>query len=449
MSVLIVQITRRLLVLLAAALIAAPAHGQAEPSGVTWNAKIGVASGGGVKGPWRMNRSNFLYVDDPTVAIDEQGYVGVAWADQSRLDIFFQLYGPDGKTRLAKPVNVSRNPATFSWLPRMVLASRDAREVYILWQEIVFSGGSHGGEIYFAHSRDGGKTFGDPINLSQSTAGDGKGRLTGRYWDNGSLDLTMGVTGNLYAAWTEYDGLLWFRRSTDRGKSFSRPLRVAGGRGAKPARGPSLAVTAAETVYLAWTVGEDKAADIHFARSGDAGRSFGAPRVALKSGGHADAPKIAVDRTGTVYLVYAESPDGPFGRYRIRFTRSQDGARTFETPRNISKPQTKRFESASFPSVSLDGAGNIYVVWELFPSRRNYSQGLGFTYSSDGGQTFAPPSVIPGSVDRTLGISGSQQGLLMRKLAVNGSASLAVVNSTFKKNAASHIWLFRGKADMR
>ncbi len=38
------------------------------------------------------------------------------------------------------------------------------------------------------------------------------------------------------------------------------------------------------------------------------------------------------------------------------------------------------------------------------------------------------------------------EGLLMRKLAVNRVGAVAVVNSTFKRNQTSHIWLFRGQA---
>ena len=433
-------------VLFAVALIAAPAPGQADPSGVTWDEKIEVTSGGGYRGPWRMNESEFHYVDDPTVAINEQSFVGVAWADQSRQDIFFQIYGPDGKKRFEEPVNISGSPRIFSWLPRMVIASSDASDVYVLWQEIVFSGGTHGGEIFFARSTNGGKAFSDAINLSNTIAGDGKGRITRRCWHNGSLDLAMGPQGDLYAAWTEYEGNLWFSRSTDGGETFSDPLRIAGGHDAKPARGPSLAVDAADTVYLAWTVGEDKAADIRFAKSVDQGRSFAEPRIVFESGGHSDAPKIAVDGKGTVHLVYAESPAGPFQRYHIRYTHLNDGERAFEESRQISSPQTEQSESVSFPALSLDGEDNIYIIWELFPSRGHYPRGLGFTYSSDGGRTFASPSVIPGSEDPALGVNGSQQGLLMRKLAVNGAGAVAVVNSTFKRNQTSRIWLFRGQA---
>jgi hypothetical protein len=433
------------LALFAVALCAAPAPGQADPSGVTWDGQVEVASGGGYRGPWRMNESEFHYVDDPTVAINERGFVGVAWADQSQRDILFQIYEPDGKKRFGEPVNVSGSPRIFSWLPRMLITSDDASEVHILWQEIVFSGGSHGGEIFFARTVDGGKTFSDPINLSNTIAGAGKGRTNADYWHNGSLDLAMGPQGHLYAAWTEYEGTLWFSRSTDRGESFSEPLRIARRGDTEPARGPALAVDAEGAVHLAWTVGEDKAADIRFATSVDHGRSFGEPRIVFDSDGHADAPKIAVDGTGTVHLVYAESPAGPFGRYHIRYTRSSDGGRTFEEPREISSPQSQQFESVSFPALSLDGEDNLYVIWELFPVRIAYPQGLGFAYSSDRGQTFASPSVVPGSVDPALGFNGSQQGLLMRKLAVNQAGAVAVVNSTFRKDETSRVWLFRGQ----
>ena len=287
------------------------------------------------------------------------------------------------------------------------------------------------------------------LGLSLSAACDGKGRLSARHWDNGSLDLTVGAQGDLYAAWTEYEGTLWVSRSTDRGESFSHPLRIAGGGDARPARAPSLTVDDEGAVHLAWTVGEDRAADIHIAKSVDRGRSFGEPRVVFETDGHADAPSIAVDGKGTLHLVYAESPAGPFERYHIRYTRSNDGGATFEEPREISSPQTEPLESASFPVLNLDGEGDPYVVWELVPSREHRPLGLGFARSNDGGRTFASPSIVPGTINPPLGFNGSRQGLLTRKLAVNESGSIAVVNSTFKRNETSHVWLFRGQATGR
>ena len=114
------------------ALIATPVLGQAEPPEVTWGERIELASGEAYQGPWRMNESAFHYVDDPTVSLNEAGVVAVAWVDQSRKDIFFQIYSPDGERRFEKPVNVSGTPAIFSWLPRMVITPGNPSAVYLL-----------------------------------------------------------------------------------------------------------------------------------------------------------------------------------------------------------------------------------------------------------------------------------------------------------------------------
>jgi len=224
-------------------------------SPITSGTPLEIASGGGQRGAWRQNESNYDYVDGPTVAFDSQGNAVVAWADQRQKDIFLQVYNRDGKPRHKNHVNVSRSPKIFSWLPRVALSSAQPSDLYILWQEIVFSGGSHGGEIFFARSRDGGANFSEPLNLSNSIDGDGKGMINKENWHNGTLDLAIVPAGTVYAAWTEYDGLLWFSRSADRG--FSKPMRVAGGGEAKPAHAPALTVGSDNTIYLAWTVGPD------------------------------------------------------------------------------------------------------------------------------------------------------------------------------------------------
>jgi hypothetical protein len=382
---------------------------------LVWHGSTEIAAGRAERGPWQMNESRYDYVDDPTVAIDERGGVLVAWVDQARKDLFFWK---DGKS-----VNVSRSPETFSWLPRVATDAKGT--IFVLWQEIIFSGGSHGGDILFARSQDGGRTFSKPLNLSSSVAGDGKGRIDKERWHNGSLDLVVGPDGTVYTAWTEYEGRLWLRRSADGGKSFSDKLSV---KTDKPARAPSLAVHR-KTVYLAWTVGDDPGADIRVARSTDGAVSFAAPVIVEETNAYSDAPKIAVDIDGTVHLVYAE------GR-RIRYTRSSDGGSSFARPREISDGDS------GFPALSLDAKGNLYVLWERFAEHPFLPRGLALAVSGDRGGSFkraeVPESAGPGW-------NGSSQGLLMRKLAVNADGAIAIVNSSFKSNEASRIWLIRGK----
>ncbi|MGH8667689.1 MAG: sialidase family protein [Burkholderiales bacterium] len=374
---------------------------------LAWQGAVDIAEGRGERGAWQQNESRYDYVDDPAVALDERGEAAVAWADQGEKDIFFN------------GVNVSRSPATFSWLPRI---ARAGERVLVLWQEIVFSGGSHGGDILFARSEDGGKTFSAPLNLSDSLAGDGKGRITKDLWHNGSLDLALGPGGSVYTAWTEYEGALWFRRSTDGGKTFSGRRKISPVGGA--ARGPSLAV-AGGTLHLAWTDG-----DIRIATSTDGGESFDAPVRVTRSRAYSDAPKIALDARGVLHLVFAEGG-------RIRYATSADGARSFQQARHISKPR------AGFPSLGVDGKTGVYVVYELFPHGQQRPRGLGIAVSRDGGRTFSAPETVPGSTAPGGAPNGSFQGLLMQKLAVNRRGEVAVVNSSVQDGARSRVWLMR------
>jgi hypothetical protein len=374
-----------------------------------WQESVEIATGRGERGPWRQNDSRYDYVDDPAVALSDDGRPAVAWVDQGAKDVFFE------------GVNVSRSPDTFSWLPRIALQGKD---VYVLWQEILFTGGSHGGDILFARSQDGGRTFSEPLNLSErSPAGDGKGRITKDLWHNGSLDLALGKNGAVYAAWTEYEGALWFRRSTDQGATFAAPVRVDEG-GA--ARAPSLAVVGG-TLYLAWTDG-----DVHVAASTNSGKSFNPPVQVTSSRAYSDAPKLAVDAAGVLHLAYAEDA-------RIRYTHSRDGGRTFERARALSRP------GAGFPALGIAGNDDVCVAWEMFPDgARRRPRGLALTVSRDGGVVFTPPEPIPGSADPAGAPNGSFQGLLMQKMAVDRRGDVAVVNSSLQDGKRSRVWLMRG-----
>ena len=420
--------------LVAAALVALVRPTEARE--FSWHAPVEVAAGAGNRGEWKQNESTWDYVDDPTVALRADGAAAIAWVDQRRKDVFFQIYDGDGKPRLEGPVNVSRTPAVFSWLPRIALNANRPNDIYILWQEIVFSGGSHGGDIFFARSQDGGASFTEPLNLSRSIGGDGKGRISVSEWDNGSLDMAVAADGKIYVAWTEYHGALWFSSSDDRGASFSKPLRIFGDN-KQPARAPALGVGPNGAVYLAWTTGEDARADIRVARAED-GRTFSEPVVLARTDSYSDAPKVEVEAEGTIHLAFTERTLN-WSRSAVHYTRSSDGGRSFTAPQAISTGR------AAYPSLALDGSGNVYCVWEFYRDGRSGGRGLGWSASRDAGRTFSKPALIPDSIDPDGGVNGSNQGKLMRKLTVGGDGRLAVVNSSLKQGHRSRVWLIRGE----
>ena len=156
---------------------------------------------------------------------------------------------------------------------------------------------------------------------------------------------------------------------------------------------------------------------------------------------------LALDGDGTVHLAYAGSLRRPGGPYHIRYTRRPPGSDEFKRPRPIAAPSDD-IASVAFPHLVIDGDNGVCLAWEQFRDARGRSRGLGCTMSTDGGETFASAITVPGTDDEALGFSGSQQGLLIRKLAVSDAGVIALVNSTFKQGeTTSHVWLVRGQAD--
>ncbi|WP_313029017.1 sialidase family protein [Massilia alkalitolerans] len=413
------HIRTRLLVV-AALLACVPVRSAPDRDAVSWLPVQEIASGGGAKGPWRQNDSEYNYVDDGTLAFLPGGGLAVAWVDQRRKEVLLQVLGVDGRVRAA-PVDVSRSPATFSWMPRIAAGGPDT--LHLLWQEIVFSGGSHGGDILYARSLDGGRSFSEPANLSRSRGGDGKGRLDRDTWSNGSLDLAVGADGKVYAAWTDYDGALWLARSRDGGRSFTPPQQIAGD-DKRPTRGPALAL-GSDKAWLAWTVGEDPDADIRVSSSLDDGASFSPPVLVGAGAARADAPRLALDGGGRLHLVYMEQAGKQPAT--IRHARSNGLDLAFGTPRTLST----RGEAAMAPQLAIDAHGRVHIAWES-------AQGL--RYSRDGGAPVTVPHSGPGGGAR----QGSQQGLLGKKLAA-GDGTVALVNSSLAQGHGSRVWVMRGR----
>ncbi|MCH4562913.1 hypothetical protein MKP05_07190 [Halomonas sp. EGI 63088] len=60
-----------------------PVAESGESTDIVWHAALEVATGEAHRGPWRMNESDFRYVDDASVALHEDGMAAVVWADQA------------------------------------------------------------------------------------------------------------------------------------------------------------------------------------------------------------------------------------------------------------------------------------------------------------------------------------------------------------------------------
>lgn len=409
-----------------------------------WQAPIIIATGRAERSRWQQNDSHYRFVDDPAVAMASDGSAVVAWVEQTLRDVFVQRIRPDGGRSPTEPLNVSNTPATFSWLPRIAIGP--GRDIHLLWQEALSSGGSQGGDLLYARSTDGGRDFSPPLNLSRSIAGDARGRIDRKFLHNGSYDIAvteLDGQSQIFVVWTGQAGRLWFTRSDDGGQRFATPTAVGGSRSA-PARAPSLAVRG-DQLLLAWAVGEDDGADICVARSGDRGQRFSPPVVIEPNRSDSDAPKLAIGDDGRVQLAFAESEAGTSSRRQVRVARSDDGGKSFRPSVNVSGRLPAPFRGAGFPGIAVDRSGRISVLAHLFTGSQARPQALGMAISADGGRSFGPMTLIPGNAVLGDASLGSQQGLLMQKLAVHPDGRLAIVNSSFEPEVESRVWLQFGR----
>lgn len=122
------------------------------------------------------------------------------------------------------------------------------RNIYVAWADK--TDGDF--DIYFTASHDGGKTFSEPINVSDD--------------DVDSLKPALAVDGTrVYLAWVDYDGdqgQIKFMRSTNSGEDFDEVSDASSDR--SNARQPVLAASGSK-VFLAWADDIDPDIDTDFA----------------------------------------------------------------------------------------------------------------------------------------------------------------------------------------
>lgn len=135
-------------------------------------------------------------------------------------------------------------------------------------------------ELLFSRSTDGGKTWSKPITLS-SVAGLPRD-------DNGALEGFHGVVatdGTLYTVWADRDGIM-MAVSHDGGATFSKDRRILKTgpayfaiTGVSRSDGfPQIGINPASgRLYVAWSDFNNGDVDVFVASSGDHGRTWGAP----------------------------------------------------------------------------------------------------------------------------------------------------------------------------
>jgi hypothetical protein len=208
--------------------------------------------------------------------------------------------------------------------------------------------------------------------------------------------------GNLYIGWTEFrldKSIMLFSRSTDSGKSWSRPIEISTREGLPrddngAVEGFTGAVAANGTLYVVWC----DISGIALAVSKDGGRSFSRSRTIIETGpsyfdptsvGRGNGfPQIAIDpRSNKLFVAWADFTNGDVDVFSATST---DKGKHWSKPVRANNDPLHNGRDQFFQWLAVDptdGSENI-----IFCDRRadsgNRSYYLTLARSTDGGQAF-------------------------------------------------------------
>ncbi|UUZ82792.1 glycoside hydrolase [Paenibacillus sp. P26] len=276
---------------------------------------------------------------------------------------------------------------------------------FFLLGGLAINGSGEDGTIYVQRSVNNGRTFSPPIIVNRGFGNIISNDKPVVAVDKSAASPFLGNAYISYTRFFD-DGrgsVIFFQRSKDGGKTWSAPVQISDIKVGFPfVQGSSIGVGLAGEVYVAWIDFEDSGSAFQVRRSDDGGITFG-PIVTVSEIDPIFDPlpvpgwdfrvltfaNIRADISGNFpNTVYAVWDDKRAGSSNILLSRSTDGGASWSEPIQVddSRGGTQNF----FPAVTVSpGTGDVHVIY--YTNRLSRSRiDVFLAKSTDGGRTFEP-----------------------------------------------------------
>jgi hypothetical protein len=231
--------------------------------------------------------------------------------------------------------------------------------------------------VEITNSSDGGESF------------DGAQTVSDRYALNSSIrpdvSASHGAVHVVFYRSSYGDSVIEYDRSTDMGNTWGTDRLVSGGNCC-----PSLGIDTTNRIHVALSSYRDGSQDIFHTQSTDGGQTF-SPGVGVNDDEDAvalhTAPDLAVDSHG----IHAIWSDNHTGLDHIYYARSSDAGLSFGTATQLDRGTDSN--TRTYPSIVSNAAGRLHVIWAVerypHPDWTIWYSGL-----ADGGGDFSEPVAI-------------------------------------------------------
>jgi hypothetical protein len=332
---------------------------------------------------------------DPKLAVDTSGtiYIFAVYNEDSKSRLGLVMSHDGGDTLAPSIVPISEAGVSIGshgeQSPSIAMARGD---IYALWQQAAKDGSE---TIMSGRSLSWGDGFEKPVQVSDKGAGSYRGFPS----------IGVAPNGDVYAVWLDErdntdsnadSSSVYLAKSVDRGATFGQNVRV--GKQACPCCRPSLAFGAQGEVFVAWRrVFPGEIRDLVVSASRDGGRTFAeSVRVhddGWKLRGCPDCGATLAESNGTLYIAWMT--EGKDERPRIEFARSNDGARSFSQPVDISRT----ILDPDHPNIKIADDGTLWLAFQgrAPTTNGNWSQTQAYIVQVNSRGTPSPPLPVPGS----------------------------------------------------
>jgi hypothetical protein len=275
-------------------------------------------------------------------------------------DIFFIKSEDNGKT-FGTPTNLSNN-TEFSERPQIAVSKNG---IFIVWAETTSPNNK---EIMFTKSLDNGKTFSNPINLSNNSK------------DSYNQEISA-FNENVYVIWQDRDkknnntnGIIMFRSSINTGNTFNNSIELINS--TTNDSFPKIN-SYGNYVYIVWNNENKKNNGLFFVKSFDKGNNFD-NITKLSNGNNFGESQIAVNENEILVI---------WGGFLLKnieniyYVKSNDNGKTFTDAKTISEKiirsnntnhYTELNEIIQKPmNVEVTKKNFSYIVWQNSFSEQN------------------------------------------------------------------------------
>ncbi|MGX1107394.1 MULTISPECIES: sialidase family protein [Bradyrhizobium] len=274
-----------------------------------------------------------------------------------------------------------------------------------------------GGQISVASSKDQGKSFSTPVQVTRE-------RLNLDWGPDARPKLAIDAKGNIAVAFSifrdqNFNGQVLTTRSTDGGRSFDAPKPITASNESQ--RFEAIGFDPVGAVFAAWLDKRNRVpaqqrgqkydgAGLFFASSGDGGATYSDARLVADNTCECCRLALAFDGAGHPVVVFRNIFEGGVRDHAI-VTFSD-----LATPGEIHRVSRDDWQIAACPhhgpSLTISPEGTYHVTWYTNGKAR---KGLFYARSRDGGKTFSDPLPVgqPNRSPSRPQIIAGPQGLVM------------------------------------